>query len=192
MSERPAGKRARVSASGAQSAPEDGELVIDFDRYVPTVLSSLVAKFRANSNGFFLKTYGVSLGEWRILSFLREHGPASAYDVWTRANLDKALVSRESASLIGKGLVELTSVSGSGRKRSEISLTAAGIEMLDRSIDEILRRHDNLTAGLDAETLRVFFGVIAHLERRIPHMGDDTGDRSRSLHAPVKRVDKRR
>ena len=189
MSERPARKRSRAPAA---EAPTGDELVIDFDRYVPTVLSSLVAKFRANSNGFFLKTYGVSLCEWRILSFLREHGPASAYDVWTKANLDKALVSRETASLIGKGVVELTSVSGSARKRSEISLTPAGVAMLDRSIDEILRRHDNLTAGLDPKALRVFFEVIAHLERRIPHMGDDTGERSRSLHAPVKRVGKRR
>jgi hypothetical protein len=57
-------------------------LVIDFDRYIPTVLSSLVAKLRANANGFFPKAYGVSLAEWRILSFLREHGAASAYDIW--------------------------------------------------------------------------------------------------------------
>ena len=63
-------------------APRDterAELAIDFDRYVPTVLSRLVAKFRANANAFFPKAYGVSLAEWRILSFLHEHAPASAY-----------------------------------------------------------------------------------------------------------------
>src|ERR1700751_2875127 len=100
--------RARIEPGAAAPA----ELVIDFDRYIPTVLSSLVAKFRANANVFFSESYGVSLAEWRILSFLREHGPASAYDIWTKAHLDKAVVSRETASLAGKGLVKITPVKG--------------------------------------------------------------------------------
>ena len=59
---------------------EFNKLTIDFDRYLPTVLSSLVAKFRANANVFFTASYGVSLAKWRILSFLAEHGPASGAD----------------------------------------------------------------------------------------------------------------
>jgi DNA-binding MarR family transcriptional regulator len=165
------------------------ELVIDFERYVPTVLSSLVAKLRANANVFFPESYGVSLAEWRILSFLREYGPASAYDVWTKAHLDKAVVSRESASLARKGLVKIAPVKGSTRNRSEISLSAAGIALLDRSFDEILRRHDNLTAGLDAKSIETFFRVVAHLEQRIPHMADPSAV-SPSTHAPVKRIER--
>jgi DNA-binding MarR family transcriptional regulator len=171
-------------------APRDesrAELVIDFDRYVPTVLSSLVAKFRANANAFFPEAYGVSLAEWRILSFLREHAPASAYDIWTKAHLDKAVVSRETAALAKKGLIKLAPVKGSARNRTEIRLAAAGIALLDRSFDEILRRHDNLTKGLDAKSIETFFRVVEHLEHRIPHMGDHSSA-SYSTHAPVKRI----
>src|ERR1700749_2278457 len=133
----------RSSAALAQSGMASGntasaELVIDFERYVPTVLSSLVAKFRANANVFFSESYGVSLAEWRVLSFLREHGPSSAYDIWTKAHLDKAVVSRESTSLAKKGLVKISPVKGSARNRSEISLSAAGTALLDRSFDEII------------------------------------------------------
>ena len=165
------------------------ELVIDFDRYVPTVLSSLVAKFRANANVFFSESYGVSLAEWRVLSFLREHGPSSAYDIWTKAHLDKAVVSRESTSLAKKGLVKISPVKGSARNRSEISLSAAGTALLDRSFDEIIRRHDNLTAGLDAKSIETFFRVVQHLEQRISHMADPSAV-SHSTHAPVKRIER--
>jgi DNA-binding MarR family transcriptional regulator len=161
--------------------------VIDFERYVPTVLSSLVAKLRVNANAFFPEAYGVTLAEWRILSFLRERGPASAYDIWTTAHLDKAVVSREAASLAKKGLIKLVPVKGSARNRTEIRLSAAGIALLERSFDEIIRRHDNLTAGLDAKAIETFFRVVKHLEQRIPHMGDGSST-EHSMHAPVKPI----
>jgi DNA-binding MarR family transcriptional regulator len=178
-----------VKTRAAKSREPRAELVLDFERYVPTVLSSLVAKLRANANVFFSESYGVSLAEWRILSFLREHGPASAYDIWTKAHLDKAVVSRESASLARMGLVKIAPVKGSARNRSEISLSAAGTALLDRSFDEILRRHDNLTAGLDAKSIETFFRVVQHLEQRIPHMADPSAV-SHSTHAPVKRIER--
>jgi DNA-binding MarR family transcriptional regulator len=163
------------------------ELVIDFERYVPTVLSSLVAKLRINANAFFPEAYGVTLAEWRILSFLRERGPASAYDIWTTAHLDKAVVSREAASLAKKGLIKLVPVKASARNRTEIRLSAAGIALLERSFDEIIRRHDNLTAGLDAKAIETFFRVVKHLEQRIPHMSDGSST-VHSMHAPVKPI----
>lgn len=182
----------RSSAALARSEVTSGnmasaELAIDFERYIPTVLSSLVAKLRANANVFFSQSYGVSLAEWRILSFLREYGPASAYDIWTKAHLDKAVVSRETGSLSDKGLVKIMPVKNSTRNRSEIRLTAAGIALLNRSFDEVLRRHDNLTEGLDQKSIENFLRVVGHLESRIAHMGDKT-TRSYSAHAPIKRI----
>lgn len=174
-------------AKALHSRGAAGEMVIDFERYVPTVLSSLVAKFRANANAFFPPAYGVSITEWRILSFLREYGPASAYEIWTRAHLDKAMVSRETGSLGKKGLIRITPVKGSARNRSEISLSAAGVSLLDRSFEEVLRRHDNLTAGLDARSIETFFHVLRHLERRMTHMGDPS-KAARSTSPPVKRI----
>jgi DNA-binding MarR family transcriptional regulator len=174
-------------SQAASGTTASAELALDFERYIPTVLSSLVAKLRANANVFFSQSYGVSLAEWRILSFLREYGPASAYDIWTKAHLDKAVVSRETGSLSGKGLVKITPIKKSTRNRSEIRLTAAGIALLDRSFDEVLRRHDNLTEGLDQKSIETFLRVVDHLERRIAHMGDGA-TRPYSAHAPIKRI----
>ena len=191
----------KVGSKAARSpdvkAATRSDLAIDFDRYIPTVLSSLVAKLRANANVFFSQSYGVSLAEWRILSFLGQYGPASAYDIWTKASLDKAVVSRETNALSEKGLVRIAPVKGSARNRTEISLSAAGVALLDRSFDEVLRRHDNLTAGLDSKSIETFLRVVDHLEGRIAHMSDknlddksmgDTSALSYSTHAPVKRI----
>ena len=181
-----AGKTAPLRKKQANTRGS-GDLTIDFDRYIPTVLSSLVAKLRANANVFFSQKYGVSLAEWRILSFLAEHGPASAYDIWNKAHLDKAVVSRETNALAGKGLIRIEPVKGSARNRSEIRLSRAGTELLDRSFNEVLRRHDNLTAGLDSQSIETFLRVTAHLESRIPHMGEESA-LPYSRHAPVKRI----
>src|ERR1700743_544139 len=182
----------RSSAALAQSGMASGntasaELAIDFERYIPTVLSTLVAKLRANANVFFTQSYGVSLAEWRILSFLAEYGPASAYDIWTRSNLDKAVVSRETGTLAAKGLVEIEAVKGNVRKRSEIRLSKAGAALLRRTLNEVLRRHDNLTAGLEPASIETFLRVAKHLESRIAHMSDPSSQ-PRSKHAQVKRI----
>jgi DNA-binding MarR family transcriptional regulator len=183
-------KRKTVPARSVAKAGDTNKLTIDFDRYLPTVLSSLVAKFRANANVFFTASYGVSLAEWRILSFLAEHGPASAYDIWTRSGLDKAVVSRESGTLAGKGLVRIEAVKGDARKRSEIRLSRTGTELLDRSFNEVVLRHDNLSAGLDTKSIETFLRVAKHLEDRIAHMGE-ASSLPFSKHAPVKRIAKR-
>ena len=180
-------KRKTASTRNRKDGGDRARLTIDFDRYLPTVLSSLVAKLRANANVFFTESYGVSLAEWRILSFLAEHGPASAYDIWTRSGLDKAVVSRESSTLSGKGLVRIEAVKGDVRKRSEIRLSRTGAELLDRSFNEVLRRHDNLTAGLDTPSIETFLRVANHLEKRITHMSEESS-LPYSKHAPVKRI----
>jgi DNA-binding MarR family transcriptional regulator len=184
------GSRQKTASTRGRAKAEKTEgLTLDFERYLPTVLSTLVAKLRANANVFFTQSYGVSLAEWRILSFLAEYGPASAYDIWTRSNLDKAVVSRETGTLAGKGLVEIEAVKGNVRKRSEIRLSKAGSALLRRTFGEVLRRHDNLTAGLDPASIETFLRVAKHLESRIAHMSDPSS-RPRSKHAPVKRIAK--
>jgi hypothetical protein len=100
------------------------------------------------------------------------------------------VVSRESGTLAGKGLVRIEAVKGDARKRSEIRLSRTGTELLDRSFNEVVRRHDNLTAGLDTKSIETFLRVARHLEDRIAHMGE-TSSLPFSRHAPVKRIAKR-
>jgi DNA-binding MarR family transcriptional regulator len=179
------GRKPRKHTPAGVKLPSRPKHVIDFTRYIPTVLSSLVAKLRTNANVFFSESYGVSLTEWRILSFLQEAGPSSAYAIWTTANLDKAVVSRETKSLSQKGLVRIAREPGSARKRTIISPTQAGYELLERSLQEVLARHDRLTAGLSKSSIETVLQVAAHLEARIPHMSKSL-DLPSSGYVPIK------
>jgi hypothetical protein len=69
-------------------------------------------------------------------------------------------------------------------------LSKTGAELLDRSFNEVLRRHDNLTAGLDTKSIETFLRVANHLENRIAAMGEESS-LPYSKHAPVKRIAKR-
>ena len=56
-------------------------------------------------------------------------------------------------------------------------------------IADLLRRHDNLTAGLDPASIETFLRVARHLEDRIVHMSDPPSRRL-TKQAPVKRIGK--
>ena len=149
-----------------------GAGTIDFARYLPTVLSRLVGRLRASANEFFGRQYGLTLLEWRILSFLAAQEPASAYTIWTGGNLDKAAVSRTLRELRLRDLVVRAPVSGHRRRKALVSLTERGRDLYARTFDEVIARHDRLLGDLTAAEVEAFLAVARRLELRIPAMGD--------------------
>ncbi|WP_338664836.1 MarR family transcriptional regulator [Pararoseomonas sp. SCSIO 73927] len=146
-----------------------GEAVA-FDRYLPTVLSKLVSELRISANAFFGDRYGVTLIEWRILSFLAAAGPSSAYTIWTEGELDKAAVSRALRGLQGREFVTILPGTRTRRPSLVIDLAPAGRRLHDAMFDEIMLRHERLLDGLspgDAETL---FSLLRRVRENIPGM----------------------
>ena len=148
--------------------------VIDFDRYIPTVVSSLMAKLRSSAQIFFEERYGITRLEWRIISFLASEGPSSAYDIWTLGSLDKAAVSRAVKALQARGLVQVKEVPNNNRRRTLITLTVAGRKLSDQTFDEIVRRHGRLVAKLTNAEIEQFIATAKHLEQQISLMDDQS------------------
>lgn len=147
---------------------------IDFQRYVPTVVSRLSMKLRASAKAYFQEQYDVTLLDWRILSFLASNGPASAYDIWTLGSLDKAAVSRALKSLDGRGLIGIRDVPNSARRRTLVTLSKAGRQLHDRMFDDILIRHERLVGELSRQQIETFIKTAEYLETRISQMGKDS------------------
>ncbi|WP_458097818.1 MarR family winged helix-turn-helix transcriptional regulator [Roseomonas sp. WA12] len=141
-----------------------------FDRYLPTVLSKLVSELRISANAFFGTRYGVTLVEWRILSFLAAAGPSSAYTIWTEGELDKAAVSRALRGLEQREFVTISSVMKSRRPGLVISLAPAGKQLHDAMFDEIMVRHERLLDGLSPEAVEALFGMLRRIRENIPGM----------------------
>ena len=81
----------------------------------------------------------------------------------------------------------LKSLRSAHRELKRIIRVGTEIETSNRLFNEVLRRHDNLTAGLDTPSIETFLRVAKHLEKRIAYMGEESS-LPYSKHAPVKRI----
>ena len=166
----PAGKHAQTSASSQRSATMQTAEVIDFDHYVPTVVSRFMSKLKISSNAFFASRYGLTLLEWRVISYLAAEGASSAYEIWTNGSLDKAAVSRAIRALNERGLIRVDVVKTAKRRKTRIDLTRQGHELHAATFAEVVTRHERLVNGLAKDEIETFLGVIKHLEGRIALM----------------------
>jgi DNA-binding MarR family transcriptional regulator len=178
--------RKTVKQNVARPRRSSSPQAIDFERYIPTVVSRLSMKLRASAKVYFEESYGISLLDWRIISFLAAEGPSSAYDIWTLGTLDKAAVSRAVKALANRGLVSIRNDRKSSRRRSVVALTKAGQQLHDRSFDEILCRHQRLAGDLTPDQIATFIWTVQYLEDRIVLMNQDAEAR-RTDWAPVKK-----
>ena len=161
---------------------------IDFDRYIPTIVSRLSVKLRASAKVYFQEKYGITLLDWRIISFLAAEGPSSAYDIWTLGSLEKAAVSRALRGLLDRRLVAVRDDRRSARRRSVVSLTKAGRNLHDSTFDEIVLRHQRLVGDLSRDQIEAFVWTAHHLEGRIGLMDKEIGQ-PRSDYNPTKTSD---
>ncbi len=161
-------KRATISRANV-AAPRQA---IDFDRYVPTVLSRVMGRLRSSANEFFGKRYGISLLEWRIISFVAAQGPSSTYAIWTEGALDKAAVTRALRGLRDRGLIAVQDVAGQRRRKTAVTLTAAGTALHEATFREVIVRHQRLLRGLSTEAVEQFMATLSHIERQIDAMTD--------------------
>jgi DNA-binding MarR family transcriptional regulator len=166
------GLQQRPARSAAKRPASDQ--VIDFQRYVPTVISRLSMKLRASAKAYFQEQYDITLLDWRILSFLASNGPASAYDIWTMGSLDKAAVSRALKSLDGRGLIGIRDVPNSSRRRTLVTLSKAGRQLHNRMFDDILIRHERLVGELSRQQIETFVKTAEYLETRISEMDKES------------------
>jgi DNA-binding MarR family transcriptional regulator len=181
--------KSTVRPSSTRSAPRDR--VIDLDRYIPTVVASLMTKLRNSAQTFFDHSYGITRLEWRIIAFIAAEGPSSAYDIWTMGSLDKAAVSRAVKSLEKRNLVTISAVPKNSRRRTAISLTASGRKLNDETFQEIIVRHQRLLAGLSENDVEKFIVIAKHLEKRISEM-DNAASTKLSKFDPTKSRSKKK
>lgn len=162
-------QRRATTPAVTEAAPHQA---IDFDRYVPTVLSRVMGRLRSSANEFFGKRYGISLLEWRIISFVAAQGPSSTYSIWTEGALDKAAVTRALRGLRDRGLIAVQDVVGQRRRKTAVTLTAAGTALHEATFREVVVRHQRLLRGLSTEAVEQFIATLSHIERQIDAMAD--------------------
>jgi DNA-binding MarR family transcriptional regulator len=149
---------ARTMASGVQP----GENIEDRWSYRISALAGLVDK---QSTRRFAR-YGLSLVQWRILTSVSSMNSCSMTELLPTVAVDRALISREVATLQSRGFVCVTADPADKRKKI-ICLTPAGEAQHAEVLPEVLLRHAFLDGCLSPAEREVFARVIEKLKKHI-------------------------
>lgn len=101
------------------------------EEFFPYRLAIAAEAFSRNLQDVYVREFGLSREEWRLLSILEGVGRISSLDIARRTTLDKVQVSRAAARLEEKRLITRT-VPDSDRRLREYQSTAAGRALFAR------------------------------------------------------------
>jgi len=152
--------------------------VIDNERYVPALINFLGNRLAAGASNVYRREFGIGVTEWRILSLLAVEGTCSAQHICQFFDLDKALVSRTTRSLVKNDVVTVTAQKGKNKRA--IVLTRAGRSLHDRVIKLALQREKVLLAGFTKEETEVLIDMLRRLLERVPAVNSVQADEGRS------------
>ena len=142
---------------------------LHLERFLPYRLSVLSNTVSSAIAAAYFMNFGLSIPEWRVMAVLAANPGLSAAEVTARTAMDKVAVSRAVNSLISAGRLQRTTAP-KDRRRTHLSLTAAGARVYARVVPMALEYERNLVAPLskrDRATLdrlvRVLLGRAVEL-----------------------------
>jgi len=134
-----------------QSAPATAEHApLQLEHFLPyrlSILSNTISQAIADD---YQRRYDISVTEWRVMAVLGRFEGLSAREVAERTAMDKVAVSRALARLVDAGRVD-RATHDSDKRRSVLSLTAAGWTMHDEVAPMARAREREVLAKLNGE-----------------------------------------
>jgi DNA-binding MarR family transcriptional regulator len=152
------------------SVPASAIPALDLDHFLPYRLSVLSNTISTALAGAYVRRFGLSIPQWRVIAVLARAPGLSAAAVAERTAMDKVAVSRAVAGLTRSGRVRRT-LATSDRRRSVLTLTARGREVYARIVPYALEYERRLLAELAPSEQSVLTGVLTRLQKRATLLG---------------------
>jgi DNA-binding MarR family transcriptional regulator len=160
----PAGKAAAREAAAAEA----GTFLLE--EFLPYALSIAANRSSRLFARHYSEAFGLSIAQWRVLAVVGRFGRISPGTVAERTEMDKVKVSRATAALVARGLLDQAADPADGRARL-LGLTEAGRAVHQAIIPLARALEGQLAAGLSAAEweslrhgLRKLAGHVARLE----------------------------
>ena len=118
--------------------------------FLPYRLSIVTNRISASFARLYSEQFNLSIPEWRVMAVLGQQPGLSADGVCAETEMDKVPVSRAVTKLLDKGLLN-RAFSGADRRRSILSLSAAGRSMYAQIVPLALAYEAELKALLTDE-----------------------------------------
>lgn len=157
------------SGTNASLLRENGQEVLDLDRYIPFLICAIGNKWARSSSKIYLEAFGVGVTEWRIMAMLAIEPRITAYRICQVIGLDKAATSRSLRALEGRGLVRSWQEDDSHHRKT-LELTEHGMAMHNEIVQVAHQREATLVSDLSAEEVALLGDFLRRLLRRVPEI----------------------
>ncbi|MAM60045.1 MarR family transcriptional regulator [Maritimibacter sp. UBA3975] len=162
-----------VCPEGRISSPtrrnKDGRDIVDITTYIPYFLSSVNNALSLGASSEYLKTFGIGIADWRVISMLAIEPRIPAARIVEVISIDKGATSRSLNKLAELGLVDFEAMESDPRRRTW-ELNAAGYELHDRILAAALEREKKLIEGADPDDLEAFLRVIRLMRKNVDRL----------------------
>lgn len=142
------------------------------EHHLPHRLQLLARMIDRESARQLSERSGLSLAEWRVLAFVGNKGRASAADVCSAFDVDRAEVSRAVARLFAAGLV-LRQQDDGNRKRVLLELTEQGIALYRRTRDHRVDYFRAIMADLQPREREVLDELLLRVATRVDKLRNE-------------------
>ena len=142
---------------------------VDLDSHLPALLFALGAKISLHAQRESARGLGLDMCEWRTIQILGRDGASTINHVADRIAMDRGGTSRAIARLEARGLV-LRRRSADDRRRSIVSLSAAGIGLCDDVSNFANARAERLVRCLTVSEAATLTDMLQRLDAEISEM----------------------
>ncbi|MDT9600792.1 MarR family winged helix-turn-helix transcriptional regulator [Sphingosinicella rhizophila] len=146
-----------------------GPLVLDkFLPYRLSITTNLVSDVIA---GAYRSLFGLSIPEWRLVAVLAERSQATQLELGAATRMDKVTVSRASAALTSRALVERTA-NKDDRRSHRLSLTKSGRALYGQVAPKAIELEERLLAGFSPKEVENLQAMLMRLESAAHRMAE--------------------
>lgn len=136
------------------------------EHHLPHRLQLLARMIDRESARHLSDAAGLSLAEWRVLAYVGTKARASAADICTAFDIDRAEVSRAVARLVAAGLL-LREQDDDNRKRLLLELTDAGLALYRRTRDARVDYFRAIMADLQPRERELLDDLLLRLATKV-------------------------
>ena len=124
---------------------------LDLDTYVPGLLLWLSNKMSASASQVYRERFGITVADWRLLSFFKLYPWSTAAQACELMGMDKGAASRAIGFLLQEGWVESRP---RGLRQVEYRVSASGARLHDKVYELAMARQEALLGGFSAAERR--------------------------------------
>ncbi len=163
--ERPSQKRLSQEAGPASAAEGAARRArLDLFKFLPFRLNRLAAEVSQALSSEYQARYGLDIPEWRVLAtlgFRKEACSAQYISQCTRTH--KSTISRAVTTLLERELIERVA-NADDRREFRLRMTRKGKALYDELIPRLLRREQEILAGLSAPERKELGRLLGKIE----------------------------